>query len=95
MIPWHACQSEGERNVTQPVAASGKTSQSFRLSDETELTTDQLVFARGSWLGKALPDVIGDRVAPSRQQVSSLALRQAIPALERNGWRLTLGSSPA
>ena len=69
MIPWHTCRSEAERNVTQPGRTSGKTPQSFRLSDGTELTADQFVFACGSWLGKALPDVIGDRVAPSRQHL--------------------------
>jgi glycine/D-amino acid oxidase-like deaminating enzyme len=53
----------------KPGCASGKTLQSVKLSDGTELAADQFVFACGPWLGKVFPDVIGDRVAPSRQQV--------------------------
>jgi glycine/D-amino acid oxidase-like deaminating enzyme len=39
------------------------------LSDGTTLTADRYVFACGPWLGRVFPDVIGDRVRPTRQEV--------------------------
>ena len=35
----------------------------------TTLAADQYVFAAGAWLGKLFPDVIGERVRPTRQEV--------------------------
>jgi len=40
-----------------------------RLSDGTTLVADHYVFACGPWLGTLFPDVIGDRVRPTRQEV--------------------------
>lgn len=53
----------------KPGRTSGRVLQSVKLSDGSELMADQFVFACGPWLGRVFPDVIGDRVAPSRQQV--------------------------
>ncbi|MEP6995233.1 MAG: FAD-dependent oxidoreductase, partial [Acidobacteriota bacterium] len=39
------------------------------LSDGTRMTADVYVFACGPWLPKLFPDVIGDRVQPTRQEV--------------------------
>lgn len=39
------------------------------LSDGTRLEADAFVFACGPWLGKLFPEVIGDRVRPTRQEV--------------------------
>lgn len=39
------------------------------LSDGMTLTADRFVLACGPWLGTLLPDVVGDRIAPSRQEV--------------------------
>jgi glycine/D-amino acid oxidase-like deaminating enzyme len=39
------------------------------LSDGTTLTADAYVFACGPWLGHLFPDVIGERVRPTRQEV--------------------------
>lgn len=39
------------------------------LSDGSELTADQYVFACGPWLGKLFPEAIGARVRPTRQEV--------------------------
>src|SRR5213592_2985694 len=39
------------------------------LSDGSTLAADAFVFACGPWLGKLFPDVIGDRVRPTRQEV--------------------------
>jgi glycine/D-amino acid oxidase-like deaminating enzyme len=33
------------------------------------LTADQYVFACGPWLGRLFPDIIGDRIRPTRQEV--------------------------
>ena len=40
-----------------------------RLADDRVLTADHFVFACGPWLGCLFPDVIGDRVRPTRQEV--------------------------
>jgi glycine/D-amino acid oxidase-like deaminating enzyme len=42
---------------------------SLALSDGTRLTADAYVFACGPWLGKLFPDVVGDRIRPTRQEV--------------------------
>jgi glycine/D-amino acid oxidase-like deaminating enzyme len=39
------------------------------LDDGTRLEADAYVFACGPWLGKLFPDVIGDRILPTRQEV--------------------------
>src|SRR3989441_11318148 len=40
-----------------------------RLSDGGTLRADHYVFACGPWLGRLFPDVIGDRVRATRQEV--------------------------
>ena len=40
-----------------------------RLSDGTRLTADLYVFACGPWLPKLFPDVVGNRIEPTRQDV--------------------------
>ncbi len=42
---------------------------SVALSDGSKLAADRFVFACGPWLGKLFPDVIGDRITPTRQEV--------------------------
>lgn len=51
-----------------PVARRGPLS-AITLSDGTTLAADYFVFACGPWLGTLFPDVIGDRVRPTRQDV--------------------------
>jgi glycine/D-amino acid oxidase-like deaminating enzyme len=41
----------------------------LELSDNSQLAADHYVFACGPWLGKLFPEVIGDRVQPTRQEV--------------------------
>ncbi|PYO97457.1 MAG: hypothetical protein DMD60_06875 [Gemmatimonadetes bacterium] len=41
----------------------------IKLSDGTTLAADAFVFACGPWLGRLFPDVIGDRVRATRQEV--------------------------
>ncbi|PYQ29972.1 MAG: hypothetical protein DMF56_09605 [Acidobacteria bacterium] len=42
---------------------------SLRLEDGTRLEADHFVFACGPWLGKLFPDVVGDAIRPTRQEV--------------------------
>lgn len=42
---------------------------SLELGDGTRLEADAFVFACGPWLGRVFPDVIGERVRPTRQEV--------------------------
>jgi sarcosine oxidase len=57
--------------AVRPPAPSGKGGQlsSVTLSDGGQLTADSFVFACGPWLGSVFPDVIGDRVRATRQEV--------------------------
>ena len=48
--------------------AAGELS-SVQLTDGSRLTADAFVFACGPWLGALFPDVIGERVRPTRQEV--------------------------
>lgn len=49
-------------------AGSGKLA-GVKLSDGTTLAADAYVFACGPWLGRLFPDVIGERVRSTRQEV--------------------------
>jgi len=51
--------------AVQPPGPGG----AVRCSDGSELAGDAYVFACGPWLGKLFPDVIGDRVRATRQEV--------------------------
>ncbi|HEY8133944.1 MAG TPA: FAD-dependent oxidoreductase, partial [Thermoanaerobaculia bacterium] len=42
---------------------------SLQLEDGSRIEADTYVFACGPWLGRLFPDVIGDRVRPTRQEV--------------------------
>jgi glycine/D-amino acid oxidase-like deaminating enzyme len=42
---------------------------SLTLSDGSQISADQYVFACGPWLGKLFPATIGDRVRPTKQDV--------------------------
>jgi glycine/D-amino acid oxidase-like deaminating enzyme len=41
----------------------------LRLDDGSHIEADAYVFACGPWLGKLFPEVIGDRIRPTRQEV--------------------------
>ena len=55
--------------AAQPLPASGGTLSSIALSDGSQLTADQFVFACGPWLGALFPDVLGERIRATRQEV--------------------------
>ena len=54
--------------VERPAAVQGEL-QGVKLSDAATLTADAYVFACGPWLGPLFPDVIGERVRATRQEV--------------------------
>lgn len=54
--------------VAPPRPAQGEL-RGVPLSDGTTLTADAYVFACGPWLGELFPDVIGEQVRPTRQEV--------------------------
>jgi len=55
--------------AVQPPAPSGGQLSNVLLTDGSRLTADRFVFACGPWLGSLFPDVIGDRVRATRQEV--------------------------
>lgn len=55
--------------VASPLHLDGGRPTSMRLSDGSTLTADVFVFACGPWLGALLPDVVGDAIVPTRQDV--------------------------
>ena len=81
--------------VESPAPAGG----AVRLSDGTSLIADGYVFACGPWLGKLFPDVIGDRVRATRQEVFFFGPRpgdgrfteEALPVWADHGNHFTYG----
>jgi sarcosine oxidase len=71
----------------------------LRLSDGTTLTADRYVFACGPWLGRIFPEVIGDRIHPTRQEVFFFGtpagdptyLEDRLPVWIDNGRRIFYG----
>ena len=69
------------------------------LSDGTTLGADRFVFACGSWLGALFPEVIGDRVRPTQQEVFFFGTpagdrrftEQAMPVWADHGSRFMYG----
>ena len=55
--------------VERPQAPSRGQLASVTLSDGSQLSADRFVFACGPWLGSLFPDVVGDRVKATRQEV--------------------------
>jgi len=57
-----------ETSVT-PGALQGREMSAVALSDGSRFSADQYVFACGPWLGKLFPDVVGDLIRPTRQEL--------------------------
>jgi len=55
--------------VQTPIDARNGELSTIKLSDDSSLTADGFVFACGPWLGTLFPDVVGERVRPTRQEV--------------------------
>lgn len=68
----HAFEKAGGTYRTanaQPGAIANESLSGLRLEDGSRIEADAYVFACGPWLGQVFPDVIGDRVRPTRQEV--------------------------
>lgn len=57
------------QQAARPGEFKGGKLRSVILSDGSELKADVFVFACGPWLGKLFPEVIGDRIRPTRQEM--------------------------
>ena len=55
--------------MASPVSVEGGRLRRVTLADGTAIDADAFVFACGPWLGSIFPDVIGDRILPTRQEV--------------------------
>jgi len=55
--------------VTPAMVSGAKTVSSVRTRGGEEFAADVFVFACGSWLGKIFPDVLGERIFPTRQEI--------------------------
>lgn len=53
----------------QPPQAGGGELKQITLEDGSRLSANRFVFACGPWLGQVFPDLIGDRIRPTRQEV--------------------------
>src|SRR5207302_4369323 len=53
----------------KPGAIVSGTMKEIQLDDGSRIEADAFVFACGPWLGKLFPEVIGDRIRPTRQEV--------------------------
>jgi sarcosine oxidase len=79
LLARRACQevlegflSEGgeyRQREARPGAIKDGRLQEIVLSDGSRLSADQHVFACGPWLGKVFPDILGERITPTRQEV--------------------------
>jgi sarcosine oxidase len=59
---------KGGESVLGKAEAPTATPASLRVGDRT-ITADKFVFACGPWLGKVFPEVLGERIFPTRQEV--------------------------
>jgi glycine/D-amino acid oxidase-like deaminating enzyme len=60
---------EYRASAVRPGAIEGGGLRELALADGTTLKADRFVFACGPWLGELFPDVIGDRITATRQEV--------------------------
>jgi glycine/D-amino acid oxidase-like deaminating enzyme len=58
-----------QKAAAVPAGISGGSLRRLSLSDGSSLEADLYLFACGPWLSRILPDAIGDRVRPTRQEV--------------------------
>lgn len=65
-------RAEGGKHRQLTVASGqlNKRWETSKLSDGSTLRADRYVFACGRWLGKPFPETIGNRIRPTKQEVS-------------------------
>lgn len=69
---WEAFLREGgvyAQSAAQPAEVVSGELKGVKLSDGSVMTADRYVFACGPWLGKIFPQVIGQRISSTRQEV--------------------------
>lgn len=79
LLARRACQAVVEGLVAEggeyrqlealPGSISGGSLEKVELSDGTSISADLYLFACGPWLGQLFPEVVGDRIQPTRQEV--------------------------
>jgi glycine/D-amino acid oxidase-like deaminating enzyme len=82
-----------------PGPIAGGEMRGLKLSDESELVADHYVFACGPWLGKLFPELLGNLIEPTRQEVfffgppagDARFLEDSLPVWIDNGERLFYG----
>ena len=65
-------ESEGgeyKQLAVTPGSVMGGRMHALTLSGNSKLEADMYVFACGPWLGKLFPDIVGERIQPTRQEV--------------------------
>ena len=65
----HFVRAGGDHRQGEVVVPDGETLTELALSTGERLAADRFVFAAGAWLPKLFPDVIGQRIRPTRQEV--------------------------
>jgi glycine/D-amino acid oxidase-like deaminating enzyme len=60
---------EVTRDAALPVSGEGQRLGSLRTASGAAFAADLFVFAGGSWMPRLLPEVLGDRIFPTRQEV--------------------------
>jgi len=70
--------------AARPAAIVGGGLRELLLADGTTLPADRFVFACGPWLGELFPDVIGDRITPTRQEVLFFGTPRDDPRFEES-----------
>ncbi len=63
------CVAAAPGALTQAHGAGGRQMAPLELADGSRLAADLYVFACGPWLGQLFPDVLGQRLLPTRQEV--------------------------
>ena len=83
-----ACIVSGGGEFRQSSAQLADNGQ-LRLADSGVVEADAFVFAAGPWLGKIFPDLLGQRIVPTRQEVFYFAPQAGSPGFNPSampGW---------
>lgn len=57
------------RQLQAEISEQAETLKALRLADGSSLEADAFVIAAGPWLGKIFPDLLADRIIPTRQEI--------------------------
>ncbi len=83
------------RQVTaEPGAIEGDALADLGLSDGTRLAADSYLFACGPWLGRLFPDLLGERIRPTRQEVFFFGTPAGDPAFSEERLPIWIDTGP-